>query len=216
MFAVPAVSVADHGRGWGGAARSGVAWGAGHRGVAGRCGHGGGRAWGRGEALGQQTSGARHGLSHDGFVPVRRGRLHRGGDEGHRFVVGVGLLGRGVVGADLLGDHPGPQAVGSRRAGGGVRAGRRTGGDTVDAGCVAAWAAACGHRRIRRGPARQQGERRPVRLRRLRSGSFGVPEGAGGGAGRVRHARVPGRRTRRLLGRGEDPRAAALPAVATR
>lgn len=37
----------------------------------------------------------------------RRRRLRRGRDEGHRLVVEVGMLGRGLVGADRLGDHPG-------------------------------------------------------------------------------------------------------------
>ena len=41
-------------------------------------------------------------------------------------------------------------------------------------------------------------------------------EGAGGGAGRVRHPRVRGRRGRVLLERGEDPGQPALPAAATR
>jgi Insertion element 4 transposase N-terminal len=44
----------------------------------------------------------------------------------------------------------------------------------------------------------------------------GISQGPGGGAGRVRHARVPGCRGWRLSGRGEDHGQPALPAAAPR
>jgi len=97
-------TVADHGRGCGGAARSGVVGGAG-RGGAPRCGGRRGRGVGcRGQAFGWEASAARGGVSGDGVVPVRRGRLHRGRDQGHGLVVVVGVLGyviKAAASADL-------------------------------------------------------------------------------------------------------------------
>ena len=73
-----------------------------------------------------------------------------------------------------------------------------------------------GDRRVRGRPARQQGERRRVRLRRHRGQPLGVPQGPGGRVGRVRHPRLRRRRGRRLRRRGEDPGAAAVSAAARR
>src|SRR4051812_22500620 len=53
-------------------------------------------------------------------------------------------------------------------------------------------------------PTGQQGQRRRVRLRRLGRQPLGVPQGAGGRVGRVRHPRVRRRRGRCLLRGGED------------
>ena len=120
------------------------------------------------------------------------------------------------------GDHPGPQTAGpprvrrvvrthlrpGRRAG---RPDRRGGGVGHRAGVVPAPVAAAGDRRVRDRRARQQGERRRVRLRRVRGQPLGVPQGPGGGVGRVRHPRLRGRRGRRLLRRGEDPGARLYP-----
>ncbi|MCA1694192.1 MAG: transposase domain-containing protein [Actinobacteria bacterium] len=61
-------------------------------------------------------------------------------------------------------------------AGGGVRAGRGSGGNDVDAGSVAAGVAAAGDRRVRRRRARHRCQRWRVRLCRVRGEPVGVPK----------------------------------------
>ena len=144
-----------------------------------------------------------------------RRRLPRGRDEGHRVVGAVGLLGRGLDGADRLGDHPGPQVAGPSRVLGAVRrscgpvagtpgqpARRRR---WVPRGGRFCAGGGCWPSTGSRSTCPTRGQRRRVRLRRVRGEPLGVPEGAGGRVGRVRHPRVRRRRGRRLLRRGEDP-----------
>ena len=72
-------------------------------------------------AVGRQAARARDHVSDVGVVPVPRRRLHRGRDQGDRVAGPVGLLERGLDGADHLGDHPGPQTAGPPRVPGVVR-----------------------------------------------------------------------------------------------
>src|SRR5918998_443493 len=63
----------------------------------------------------------------------------------------------------------------------------------------AGWSVAVGGNRWVRGrPTGHAGQRRGVRLCRVRGQPVCVPQSAGGGVGRVRHARVFGRRGRRI------------------
>ena len=82
---------------------------------------------GAGETQRRQAARARDHVSDVGVVPVPRRRLHRGRDQGDRVAGPVGLLGRGLDGADHLGDHPGPQTAGPPRVRGAVRTHLRPG-----------------------------------------------------------------------------------------
>src|SRR6266536_2997448 len=174
-----AVVISGHGRECAGDAGPGVDRGAGRCGAARRGGRGGRGVRGAGAALGRQAARARRHLSDVGVVPVPGRRLRGGRDQGHRVAGPVRLLGRRVERADCERDHAGPQTAGPGGVPGVVRAdlrpGRRrhlaVGGAARarhGAGGVPAWLAAAGDRRVRTRCARHPGERRRVRLRRLR------------------------------------------------
>src|SRR6266496_4200221 len=87
-----AVVITGRGRGCGGSSGPGVVGCAGGRGAAGCGGRGGGAVRGGREAFRWEVAGACGGVPDDGDVPVRRGRLRGGRDEGHRVVEPVGTL----------------------------------------------------------------------------------------------------------------------------